>query len=72
MKNLFKKIKSFFVNIIIKLKNNNLLSPDNVVHYIYSAESLPEPLSLDTESALVKDFQENNDLSAKSKLILHI
>lgn len=71
MTKLLKKIKSFLFNIIIKIKHNNFLSPDNVVHYIYSAESLPEPLSIDDESSLVKDFQENNDLSAKSKLIEH-
>ena len=38
---------------------------------MFTAESLPEPLSADTEAELVKNFQDNNDIDAKSKLIEH-
>ena len=38
---------------------------------ISSFRSLPEPLSADTEAELVKNFQDNNDIDAKSKLIEH-
>lgn len=71
MKNILNKIKVWFNNLIIKIKNKDFLSPDGMVNYMYSAESLPEPLPIDAEAQLVKSFQEFNDLSAKSKLIEH-
>ena len=64
---LFKKIKLF----ILKLLKKDFLTPESIVNYMYSAESLPEPLPTDTEAELVKDFQDNKDLTAKSKLIEH-
>ena len=65
--NLFFKIKQF----ILSLFKHNLLSSENIVNYIFSNESLPEPLEQDRESELVVRFQEQNDLSAKSELIEH-
>ena len=38
---------------------------------MFTAETLPEPLSMEEESSLVLSFQNNADLSAKSKLIEH-
>ncbi len=66
-----KKIIQFFKNIYFKITKQDFLSPDSIVNYMFSAESLPEPLPTENELALVKDFQEHNDLSAKSKLIEH-
>lgn len=66
-KNLIIKIKNFFN----KIFKTDLLSPESIVNYMFSAESLPEPLSSETEANLVKEFQENQNLSAKSKLIEH-
>ena len=65
--NIFKKIKAF----ILKLFKPNLLDVESIVNYMFSAESLPAPLDLDEETSLVKSFQDNNDLSAKSLLIEH-
>jgi len=65
--NIFKKIKQFFINLF----KGNFLSSESIVNYIFSNESLPEPLPQDEESELVIRFQENNDLSAKSALIEH-
>lgn len=65
--NLFKKIKTFF----LKLFNIKLLDVESIVNYMYSAESLPSPLEMEEENLLVKDFQENNNLKAKSLLIEH-
>lgn len=71
MKKIFSKIKFWFLNLITKIKNKNFLNLDSMVNYMYSAETLPAPLPLETEAELVKSFQECNDLSAKSKLIEH-
>ena len=38
---------------------------------MFTAETLPEPLSIEEECSLVTSFQNNSDLSAKSKLIEH-
>ena len=38
---------------------------------MFTAESLPEPLSLNDEISLVTAFQTENDLNAKSKLVEH-
>ena len=65
--NLLKKIKNFFINLF----KGDLLSSESIVNYIFSNESLPEPLEQDKESELVVRFQEHNDLSAKSALIEH-
>ena len=63
----FKMIKNFF----IRLFRRNFLNIENIVNYIFSTESLPEPLDNDKEFELVKAFQEQNDISAKSELIEH-
>ncbi len=72
------KIKTFFKNIYAKIKKfikhllkQDFLSPDSIVNYIFSAESLPEPLNNEQESSLVKSFQEDKDENAKAKLIEH-
>jgi len=67
MKKLFNKIINFFK----KLFSTDFLSVENIVNYMFTVESLPEPLSLNDEVALVTAFQNNNDLSAKSKLVEH-
>jgi len=65
--NLFRSIKTLF----LKMFNKDLLTPKSIVHYMYTAESLPEPLPIETEAELVKSFQDDKNLSAKSKLIEH-
>lgn len=68
------KILTFVKKIHIKIKKllkKDFLSPDSIVNYMFSAESLPAPLPIETEANLVKEFQENQDISAKSKLIEH-
>ncbi len=64
---IIKKIKMFFS----KLLKVNFFDIDSIVNYMFTAESLPEPLNTDREYQLVKAFQENNDISAKSELIEH-
>ena len=64
---LFLKIKTF----ILKLFNANFLTPKSIVNYIYSAESLPEPLTMEEENSLVLSFQNNSNLNAKARLIEH-
>lgn len=64
---LFRKIKNFF----IRLFRHDFLNVDSIVNYIFSSESLPEPLDNDREFELVQAFQEHNDISAKSELIEH-
>lgn len=66
-KSLVKGIKTF----INKIKKVDLLDAESVVNYIYSAESLPAPLKIDKEIELVKAFQEDNNMQAKSELIEH-
>ena len=68
---LFNIIKNFFKNLYYKLFKSNFLDVENIVNYMFTAESLPEPLSIEEESTLVMLFQNNADLSAKSKLIEH-
>ena len=67
LKNTFNRLMLF----IKKILNRDFLSPDSIVNYMFTAESLPEPLSTETEAELVKEFQDNQNLSAKSKLIEH-
>ncbi len=71
---LFKFIKKIFKNLIKyckKTRKINLLEAEDIVHYIYTSESLPAPLKIEREVELVKAFQENNDLKAKAELIEH-
>ena len=67
MKKFFNKIKQFF----LKLFNRDFLSPESIVNYMFTAESLPEPLKTEAEIEFVRDFQLNNSQHAKSKLIEH-
>ena len=67
----WQKIKLFFKRMYLKIFKTDFLRPENLVNYIFTAESLPEPLDITAEQNLVKNFQENNDLSAKAKLIEH-
>lgn len=71
IKEFFKKIYNKIKFFILKLIKKDFLSPENIVNYMFTAESLPDPLSTETETILIKNFQENNDLSSKSKLIEH-
>ena len=64
---LFRIIKNFFT----RLFRHDFLNVESIVNYIFSSESLPEPLDNDRESELVRAFQEHNDISAKSELIEH-
>ncbi len=68
---MFKKFILKIKNFILSCFKGNLLNSKNIVNYIFSNESLPEPLPQDRESELVSLFQEHNDLSAKSELIEH-
>ncbi len=67
IKKIFNKIKSFFIGLF----HHTLLDSKSIVNYIFTSESLPEPLNSDRESYLVTQFQEYNDLSAKAELIEH-
>lgn len=71
LKQITQNIKLFFKRLYFKIFKTDFLRPENLVNYIFTAESLPEPLDITSEQSLVKDFQENNDLSAKAKLIEH-
>lgn len=66
-----KKILNKIILFLKKLFKRDFLSPGSVVNYMFTAESLPEPLPIEIESELVKEFQENQNLNAKSKLIEH-
>lgn len=72
------KLKLFFSKILIKIKllfyklfKKDFFKTENIVNYIFSAESLPEPLDSETEAELVKQFRDFNNLNAKSLLIEH-
>ncbi len=67
MRKFWLKIKNFFKNLF----SINLLNSESIVSYIFSCESLPTPLKTETETKLVRAFQDDHDLSAKSKLIEH-
>lgn len=64
-------IKNFFIKLYNKFFKTDFLSPESIVNYMFSAETLPEPLSTEEESSLVLSFQNNADISAKAKLIEH-
>ncbi len=68
---LYIKLKNKIKIIINKILKKDFLNPESIVNYMFTAESLPEPLSADSEAELVKNFQDNNDIDAKSKLIEH-
>lgn len=65
--NIIKKIKLFFH----KFFHHDLLNSDDVINYIFSVESLPEPLNTEDEIGYVQKFQLNHDNFAKSQLIEH-
>lgn len=71
IKKIFKKIYNKIYFFIKKILNKDLFSPDSIVNYMFTAESLPEPLPTDLEADLVKAFQDDKDLNAKSRLIEH-
>lgn len=66
-----KKFLSKIINFFKKLFTTDFLNVDSIVNYMFTAESLPEPLSLNDEVSLVTAFQTNNDLNAKAKLVEH-
>jgi len=68
---IFNIIKNFFIKLYNKLFKTNFFDIESIVNYMFTAETLPEPLSMEEESSLVMSFQNNADLSAKSKLIEH-
>ena len=68
---IFNIIKNFFIKLYNKLFKTNFFDIESIVNYMFTAETLPEPLSIEEESSLVLSFQNNADLSAKSKLIEH-
>lgn len=57
--------------LIKKIFNFEIVELDNLVNYIFTAESLPEPLSLEREFELVNKYQSTNDAGAKAELIEH-
>jgi len=65
------KIKAFINKIINNFFKRKLFTPKSILNYMFSAETLPTPLSMEEESKLVLMFQNNSDLDAKSKLIEH-
>lgn len=66
IKKLFLSVKNFFK----KLTQIDLLDSESIVNYIYSNESLPEPLNTEEEYLTLIDMQ-NGSETAKSKLIEH-
>ena len=68
---IFKTFKNFFIRLYNKLFKTNFFDIESLVNYMFTAETLPEPLTMEEESSLVLSFQNNADLSAKSKLIEH-
>lgn len=69
--NIGAKIKLFFKRLYLKIFKTDFLRPENMVNYIFTAESLPEPLEITAEQELVRAFQEQHNLNAKAKLIEH-
>lgn len=70
IKNILKSIKNFFARLISKFTQIDLLDSESIVNYIYSNESLPEPLKADEEYTTLVEMQ-NGSETAKSKLIEH-
>ncbi len=71
IKELFKSIYQRIKNFIFRITHKTFLEPISIVNYVFTAESLPEPLKLTDEIDLVRAFTEEGDLCAKSKLIEH-
>lgn len=71
LNNILNKVKLFFKRLYYKIFKTDFLQPENLVNYIFSAESLPEPLDINSEQELVRSFQDEHNLLAKSKLIEH-
>ncbi len=76
IKKIINKINSAIKNTFIKIKylftrKFNIFNVDSIVNYIFTAESLPSPLSTDREAMLVHKFQDESNLSAKAELIEH-
>ncbi len=71
IKSAMAKIKMFFKRLYLRIFKTDFLHPESLVNYIFTAESLPEPLDITAEQDLVRAFQDNHDLNAKSKLIEH-
>ncbi len=69
--NILKKFWLKIRTIFAKIFKINLLDSESIVNYIFTNESLPEPLDSEREAYLVNSFQEENNLSAKSELIEH-
>lgn len=65
--NIFKKIKQFFISLF----KRDFFDVETIVNYIFSTESLPEPLDSEKEYELVRAFQINHDKNAKAQLIEH-
>lgn len=65
--NLFKKLKLF----LHRFFRHDLLETSDILNYIFSVESLPEPLDIDDEVLYVQKFQTSHDNFAKSQLIEH-
>ena len=57
---IFNIIKNFFIKLYNKLFKTDFLNPESIVNYMFSAETLPEPLSIEEESSLVLSFQNNS------------
>lgn len=70
IKTILKSIKNFFSHLISKFTQIDLLDSESIVNYIYSNESLPEPLKADEEYTTLLEMQ-NGSETAKSKLIEH-
>ncbi len=66
--NIFKRIFNFFKSIFLRRKQSEV---ENIVNYMFTAESLPEPLTNDKEFELVNRFQKDRDGRAKAELIEH-
>lgn len=65
LKKIFLWIKKIFT------KRLNIFDVESIVNYIFTAESLPSPLSNDREAELVHKFQDQKDQKAKAELIEH-
>lgn len=70
------KLIKWFKKLFLKIKNIfkrkfNIFDVESIVNYIFTAESLPSPLSTDREAELVRRFQDEHNEQAKSELIEH-
>lgn len=65
------KILQVIKNFFVKIFKADFLDPECIVNYMFSTDTLPEPLPIEQESEYVKSFQDEGDLNAKAKLIEH-